>query len=80
MSRYFIVSIIHKQDSALPQLWQHHILQIPHDLDLRGSLPILLQNYLQNRSFCVRVATTPSSPHNQTNGNLRVALAVTPYS
>ena len=43
-------------------------LQTLHNLDLRGPLPILLQSYLQNRSFCVGLANTLSSPHNQTNG------------
>ena len=61
-----LLSIFLDLENAFPRLRQHHIFQTFHNLGVRGLLSILLQNYLQNRSVCVGVATTQSSPHDQT--------------
>ena len=63
-----LISIFIDLENAFPHIWQHHIFQTLHNFGLCGLLPTILQNYLQNRSFCVKVGSTLSQPHSQLNG------------
>ena len=63
-----LISIFLDLENAFLRVWQHHIFQILHDFGLREPLPTILQNYLQNISFRVKVGTTLSQPHSQLNG------------
>ena len=63
-----LYSVFFDLENAFPRVWRHHILLTLHKYGFRGLLPQLLQNYLQNRSFQVRVANQLSSIQTQDNG------------
>ena len=63
-----LYSVFLDLENAFPRVWRHHILATIHKIGLRGLLPQLLQNYLKDRNFRVRVAGHLSSVHIQENG------------
>jgi len=44
--------------NAFPRVWRHHILLTLHKYGLRGLQLRVLENYLNNRTFQVEVAST----------------------
>jgi len=63
-----LYSVFFDMENAFPRVWTYHICTILRQLGVCGPFPLLLQNYLQKRTFCVRAASHHSSTHNQENG------------
>jgi len=55
-------------ENAFPRVWRHRIPTTLHKYGLRGLLPRLLESFLAQRSFQVRVAKQSSSVQTQDNG------------
>jgi len=55
-------------ENAFPRVWRHRILNSLHKFGLRGYLPLLLQSYLTEPKFRVRVASHLSTIRTQENG------------
>ena len=62
-----LYSIFFDMESAFPRVWTHLICTSLQKLGLRGQLPLLIQSYLHNRSFKVKIASHLSTPNNQDN-------------
>jgi len=63
-----LYSVFFDLQNAFPRVWRHLILTRLYKYDLRGQLPRLLQNYLTDRFFRIRVGGHLSSVHTQDNG------------
>ena len=55
-------------EKAFDTTWKFGIMKDLHDLNLRGNLPKFIENFLNNRSFQVKVGSTLSDPFNQEEG------------
>ena len=62
------VAIFFDLEKAYDTSWKYGIMRDLHDMGLRGNLPLFIQNFLQDRSFRVRLGTTVSSVHLQEMG------------
>ena len=47
-------------EKAYDTVWRDDILNSLHDMGLRGNLPKYIENFLNNRKFCVRVGAAHS--------------------
>ena len=46
-----MVSFILDQEKAYDTIWKYGIMKDLHDMDLRGRLPLLHQNFFSERKF-----------------------------
>ncbi|WP_135568158.1 reverse transcriptase domain-containing protein, partial [Solemya elarraichensis gill symbiont] len=63
-----VVTVFFDLEKAYDTTWRHGILSDIYDLGFRGHLPIFIANFLQDRSFQVRIGSTYSSSFPQHNG------------
>jgi len=63
-----LLSVFFDLENAFPRVWHHFIPSTLYKLGLPGALLCLLQNYLSDRIFHVRVAVHLSTRHSQKNG------------
>ena len=63
-----MVAIFFDLEKAFDTTWKHGILKDLFDLGLRGNLPVFIKNFLNHRSFQVRVGSSLSDPHLQEEG------------
>ena len=79
-NREHVVSIFFDLKKAYDTTWKYGIRKNLHDMDLRGRLPLFIQNFLSERKFRVRVGTSLSDFNDQ---EMRVSqgsiLSVTPF-
>lgn len=66
--RNHLVSIFFDIEKAYDRTWRYGIVRALHDFGLRGNLPLFIYNFLQQRSFRVRLGTTLSKPFIQAEG------------
>jgi len=62
-----LYSIFFDMENAFPRVWTHLIISILHQTGLSGPLPILIQSFLQDRVFQVRVGGHLSNTSPQEN-------------
>ncbi|GBM73855.1 hypothetical protein AVEN_60625-1 [Araneus ventricosus] len=55
LQRKHLVAIFFDIEKAYDRTWRYGILKDLHDFNLRGNLPIFIQNFLKLRRFQVRV-------------------------
>ena len=63
-----LVSVFFDLEKAYDTTWKYKIMKDLHGFGLRGRLPIFISNFLQDRSFKVRVVSTFSDSHPQEMG------------
>ena len=63
-----VVSIFFDLEKAYDTTWKYGIMKNLHDMDLRGRLPLFIQNFLSERKFRVRVGTCLSDFYDQEMG------------
>lgn len=66
--REHAVMVLFDIKGAYDMTWRYGVIQSLHRYGLRGNLPKIIQSFLNNRSFCVRVGNTFSDPKNLENG------------
>ena len=62
------VTVFFDLEKAYDTAWRHGILKVLHELGLRGNMPVLIRNFLQNRFIRVRVGTATSPDHQLPGG------------
>jgi len=67
-NKYRLHSIFFDLGNAFPRVWKYHICKILQSTALTGPLPFLIQNFLEDRTFKVRIGNHLSSIHSQDNG------------
>ena len=68
LNREHVVSIFFDLEKAYDTTWKYGIKNNLHDMDLRGRLPLFIQNFLSERKFRVRVGTSLSDFYDQEMG------------
>ena len=68
LNREHVVSIFFDLEKAYDTTWKYGIMKNLHDMDLRGRLPLFIQNFLSERKFRVRVGTSLSDSYDQEMG------------
>ena len=63
-----LTAIFFDLEKAFDTTWKYGIMKDLHDLDLRGNLPLFIENFLKNRSFHVKVGSTLSDTFTQEEG------------
>ena len=63
-----VYSVFFDMEKAYDRVWKHDICFNLHKAGLRGNLPIIIQNFLSNRSIQVRLNNHLSTSHTITNG------------
>ena len=63
-----LVSVFFDLEKAYDTTWKYGIMKDVHDIDLKGRLPLFLQNILTDREFKVKVGSTLSELHKQEQG------------
>ena len=63
-----VVSVLFDLEKAYDTTWKHGILQDLLSLGFTGYLPLFIENFLSNRSFCVRLNSTFSDSFEQEMG------------
>ena len=63
-----LFSVFFDMENAFPRVWTYHICTVLHNIGLRGTLPLILQSFLSNRSFQVRLTNATSDIKTQQNG------------
>jgi len=53
---------------AYDTTWRHGILKAIHNIGIRGNIPILIQEFLSNRSFKTKIGNIMSDPHDLNQG------------
>ena len=51
LNRGHVVSIFFNLEKAYDTTWKYGIMKNLHDMDLRGRLPLFIQNFLSERKF-----------------------------
>ena len=62
------VAIFFDLEKACDTTWKYGIIKDIHDIGLRGRLPNFISNFLSDRSFNVRIASTLSDTFEQEQG------------
>ena len=68
LDKEHVVSIFFDLEKVYDTTWKYGIMKDLHDMDLRGRLPLLIQNLLSERKFQVRVGTSLSDLYDQEMG------------
>ena len=55
-------------EKAYDTTWRHNILSVLHSSNIKGNLPIFIQNFRSNRHFRTKISTSYSSLHTQEQG------------
>ena len=63
-----VISVFFDLEKAYDTTWKYGIMKDLYDAGLRGHLPLLIQNFLSDRSFRVRVGNTYSNVYSQEMG------------
>ena len=63
-----VISIFFYLEEAYPRVWRHLICRLLHEISLRGNLPLLLQSFLSDHQFQVRIGDHLSNPPTPENG------------
>lgn len=63
-----VVSIFFDLEKAYDTTWKYGIMKDLHDFGLRGNMPKLIDNFLQDRVFNVRLGSILSDKHEQEMG------------
>ena len=63
-----LVAVFFDLEKAYDTTWRYGIMRDLHDLNFRGRLPRFVANYLQDRTFQLRLGTTFSDLFQQENG------------
>ena len=63
-----LVAVFFDLEKAYDTSWKYGVMNDLHDIDLKGRLPVFVQNFLSKREFKVRVGSTLSKAHNQKQG------------
>ena len=63
-----VVSIFFNLEDAYDITWKYGIMNDLHDMDLRGCLPLFIQNFLSEGKFQVRVGTSLSDFYDRETG------------
>ena len=74
-----LVSVFFDLEKAYDTTWKYKIMKDLHGFGLRGRLPIFISNFLQDRSFKVRVGSTFSDSHPQEIGVPQGSILSAPY-
>jgi ribonuclease HI len=64
----FLYAIFFDIEKAYDTTWRRGIMEKLFQVGLRGSLPIFIQNFFENRYFRVRIGTNYSEKHHQLEG------------
>ena len=62
------VAVFFDLEKAYDTTWKYGILRDLHNTGLRGNLPLFIQNFLDDRTFQVRLGTVLSDTHEQEMG------------
>ena len=65
LKKQHLLAIFFDIKKAYDTCWKHGILKSLHNFGLRGNLPIFVKNFLDNRTFRVRVGSTLSEEYPQ---------------
>jgi ribonuclease HI len=68
VKRNHSVAVFFDIEKAYDKTWRHGILQRIYDIDMRGNLPIFIQNFLALRNYKVRIGNTLSDEFIQEQG------------
>ena len=68
LNREHVESIFFDFEKAYDTTWKYGIMKRLHDMDLKGRLPLFIQNFLSQRKFRVRVGTSLSDFYDQEIG------------
>ena len=68
LRKQHLIAIFFDIKKAYDTCWKYGILEALHKHGLRGNLPLFIKNFLENRSFQVRVGTTLSGENQQELG------------
>ena len=60
-----MVSIFFDLEKGYDTTWKYGIVKNLHDMDVRGLLPLFIQNFLSERKFRKRVGTSLSDFYDQ---------------
>ena len=63
-----VVSVFFDLEKAYDTTWKYGIMKDLHDSGLRGNMPNFIKNFLDDRSFKVRIGSTLSDSHKQEMG------------
>ena len=66
--KQFLIAVFFDLEKAYDTCWRHLILKELHRLGLRGKLPMLIMDFLQDRKFQVRIGENLSREFNQEMG------------
>jgi potassium voltage-gated channel Eag-related subfamily H protein 8 len=66
--KHHLVAVFFDLEKAYDTTWRYGIMRDLHDLNFRGRLPRFVANYLQDRTFQLRLGTTFSDLFQQENG------------
>jgi len=74
LKKEHVLTIFFDLEKAYDTMWKHSILVDLWDLSFRGHLHRFIQNFLSERSFRVRVASSLSKLHEQEMGVLQCSI------
>ncbi len=63
-----MVAVFFDMEKAYDTTWKYGIMKDLHEMDLRGRLPMFVENFLRDRSFNVRLGATKSDEFEQEMG------------
>ena len=64
----YVVSIFFDLEKANDNTWKYGIMKNLHDMDLRGRLPLFIQNFLSEWKYRIRVGTSLSDFYDREMG------------
>ena len=70
-----MVSIFFDLEKTYDTTWKYGIMRDLYNMDLRGRLPLLIQNFLPERKFQVRVGTSLSDFYDEEMGVLQGSIS-----
>ena len=68
IKKQHVLAVFFDLEKAYDTTWKYGILSDMHDMGFRGRLPIFIREFLEGRSFRVRVGSTHSDPVSQEMG------------
>ena len=68
VKKQHVLAVFFDLEKAYDTTWKHGILSDMHEMGFRGRLPVFIREFLEGRSFRVRVGSTHSDPVSQEMG------------
>jgi ribonuclease HI len=68
VKRHHLVSIFFDMEKAYDRTWRYGILRQLHNFNLKGNLPIFIENFLAKRYFKVQIGNCQSNVYEQEEG------------